>query len=56
MLRWRRLLVGTIGSMGLCGVQGCLPDEFFPNLLGSSISSVVGALLSDLLNTFLPPV
>ncbi|NOT00365.1 MAG: hypothetical protein HOP29_07025 [Phycisphaerales bacterium] len=56
MMRWRRWIGGVVGTIGLFGLQGCLPDEFFPNLLGSSISSVVGAVLSDLLNTFLPPV
>jgi hypothetical protein len=40
----------------LPALGGCLPDNFFSNLLGSTTAEVTSALLSDVLNTFLPPV
>ena len=50
-------LVRWLGSMMvLPTLTGCLPDNFFENLLGSAIAEVTSALLSDVLNTFLPPV
>ncbi len=44
----------TLGMFVVAG--GCVPDNFVPNLVGSTISEVLSVVLSDLLNTFLPPI
>ena len=41
-------------SVALVSLGGCLPNDFFPNLLGASIAEVWSVVLSDLVNTFLP--
>jgi hypothetical protein len=51
-----RFLKLAVPSAALLGLQGCLPNDFFPTLLGSSIAELSGILLSDLLNTFFPAI
>jgi len=45
-----------VSAAGLLSLSSCLPDNFLPNLLGSSISGVASAILSDVLNVVLPPI
>jgi hypothetical protein len=51
MWRYLRLLL----SLALLTLTGCLPPNFFENLLGNSIYGVTGFLLNDALNTLIPP-
>ncbi len=52
MRRWARF----VAMLVLLGSQtGCLPSNFFENLLGDSIYAVTGVVLSDAVNTILPP-
>lgn len=51
---WRWTALATLGT--LTAVGGCLPPNYFADLAGSSISAVVGVLLSDALNVLLPPI
>ncbi len=51
----RRYLAFLGPGMALA-LGGCLPSDYFNNLLGSSVSAVVSVLLSDALNVLIPPL
>jgi hypothetical protein len=44
---WRWVLMSS--SVILLGLNGCLPADFFPNLLGDSIYALTGVGLSEAL-------
>jgi len=50
MWRWMKLL----SPFMLLGYSGCLPTDYLPNLLGSSITAVTSVLLSDAMNLLVP--
>lgn len=49
----RAIRAALAGSL-LLGASNCLPNNYFANLAGSSLSSIAGALINDALNVFLP--
>ncbi len=51
---WRR--IKFLGPSVVLAFSGCLPSDLVPSLVGSSISSVVGVLLTDALNVLVPPI
>ena len=51
----RFILIVTIGVLPYFGGP-CLPSGYFSNLLASSMTAVVSALLSDVMNTVFPRV
>lgn len=50
----KRLAVVLLPVM-LLSLGGCLPDDTFSNILGSSVSEVASIVLSDIVNAVLPP-
>jgi hypothetical protein len=45
----------ALGLGFILQLGGCFPDFYFQNLLASSISEIVGVVLTDTLNVLLPP-
>lgn len=50
---WRYPCLGLSAYL-LAGA--CLPDGFFPYLVGSAISAVASVILSDIVNLLIPPI
>ena len=46
----RRAATGALLALG-----GCLPNNYFADLTGSSLSAVASFLLSDAVNFLIPP-
>lgn len=51
MVKYAKMLLPLL----LIVQTGCLPPNFFENLVGDGIYAVTGYLLSDALYTILPP-
>jgi hypothetical protein len=54
MIRCARAARFALAGGLLFGASNCLPNNYWSNLAGSSLSSVVGVLIDDALSVLLP--